>query len=267
MLDALRGGFPVYTRSFGTGPEPALLLHCALAHSKIWSPLATRLSDRLTMVAPDMPGHGCSAPWDGRSDLQGQVTAIARDCLGDGGHVIGHSFGATVALRLAMEMPEKVHSLTLIEPVLFAASRESDEAAFQTYLDTSRGFGTALEQEDWATAAAEFIRIWGDGRPWTELSEKERSQFSAQMPFIRETEPCLVEDSNGLLAAGRPEAIRCPTRLIRGAESEPVIAAIHATLARRIPGANDSVVPGAGHMVPITHPDAVAALIDDLITG
>lgn len=261
------GGFPVYTRSFGTGPEPALLLHCALAHSKIWTPLATRLTDRLSMIAPDMPGHGRSAPWDGRSDLHDQVTAIARDCLGDGGHVIGHSFGATVALRLALEVPEKVHSLTLIEPVLFAAARESDEAVFQTYLDTSRGFGRALEQEDWVTAAADFIEIWGDGRPWAALSDKERAQFAAQMPIIRETEPCLVEDANGLLSAGRPEAIRCRTRLIRGARSEPVIAAIHATLARRIPGAIDNVVAGAGHMVPITHPDAVAALIDDLIAG
>lgn len=267
MLDNLRGGFPVFTRSFGTGPKPALLLHCALAHSKIWTPLATRLSDRLSMIAPDMPGHGRSAPWDGRSDLHDQVTAIARDCLGDGGHVIGHSFGATVALRLAMEVPDKVHSLSLIEPVLFAAARESDEAVFQRYLDNSRGFATALEQEDWVSAAADFIDIWGDGRPWDALTEKERTLFSAQMPFIRDTEPCVTEDANGLLAAGRPEAIRCPTQLIRGAHSEPVIAAIHATLARRIPGAVDTVVAGAGHMVPITHPDAVAALIDGLITG
>ncbi|MFA8384979.1 MAG: alpha/beta fold hydrolase [Pelagibaca sp.] len=267
MLDDLRGGFPVYIRSFGTGPEPALLLHCALAHSKIWTPLASRLTDRLSMIAPDMPGHGRSAPCDGRSDLHDQVTAIARDCLGDGGHVIGHSFGATVALRLAMEVPDRVHSLTLIEPVLFAAARESDEAVFQSYLDASRGFGAALEHEDWVTAAADFIAIWGDGRPWTTLSEKERAQFVAQMPFIRETEPCLVEDANGLLADGRPEAIRCPTQLIRGAQSEPVIAAIHATLGRRIPGAVDTVIAGAGHMVPITHPDAVAALIDDLIAG
>ncbi|MCR9109038.1 alpha/beta hydrolase [Marivita sp. XM-24bin2] len=267
MLDNVRGGFPVYTRSFGHGLQSGLLLHCALAHSKVWAPLATHLSDELTMIAPDMPGHGRSAAWDQRSDLHDQVTAIALDCLRDGGHVIGHSFGATVALRLAIEAPERVHSLTLIEPVLFAAARESDETVFQNYLDTSRGFGAALDQEDWAKAAADFIRVWGDGRPWGDLSEKEQTLFSAQMPFIRETEPCLVDDANDLLSGGRPESIQCPTQLIRGAESEPVIAAIHATLARRIPQASDAVVAGAGHMVPITHPEQVAALVKPLIIG
>ena len=267
MLDNLRGGFPVYTRGFGHGPQKALLLHCALAHSKVWTPLAMRLSEELTMIAPDMPGHGRSAAWDQRSDLHDQVTAIALDCLADGGHVIGHSFGATVALRLAIEAPDKVQSLTLIEPVLFAAARESDVYVFQTYLDASQEFGAALEQGDWAKGAADFISIWGDGRTWDELGEKERTLLSSQMPFIRETEPCLVADANGLLSEGRPEAIQCPTQLIRGAESEPVIAAIHATLAKKIPNAFDAVVAGAGHMVPITHPEQVAALVKPLITG
>lgn len=267
MFDDVKGRFPVFVRSFGAGQEPALLLHCALAHSKAWTPLASRLSDSLTMIAPDMPGHGRSAPWDKRSDLHDQVSAIAKDCLGDEGHVIGHSFGATVALRLAMECPEKVRSLTLIEPVLFAAAQESDEAVFLAYLDKSKNFGEALAQQDWAKASAEFIGIWGDGRPWSSLNEKEQTQFCSQMPFIEETEPCLVEDANGLLTPGRLEGITCKTQMIRGSESEPVIAAIHATLARRIPGAVDAVVEGAGHMVPITHPDTVATLIEKVIAG
>lgn len=267
MLDEIKGGFPVFTRSFGKGPEPALLLHCALAHSKIWTPLASCLSDRLSMTAPDMPGHGRSAPWDNRRDLHDQVTAIAKACLGKGGHVIGHSFGATVALRLAMEEPDKVRSLTLIEPVLFAAAKESDLRVFRRYLETSQGFGAALAQGDWAVAAADFIGIWGDGRPWDTLSEKEQSVFCTQMPFIHETEPCLIEDANGLLTEGRPESIRCPTRLIRGSETEPVIAAIHKTLECRIPQAIDVVVEGAGHMVPLSHPDKVAEVVEEMITG
>ncbi len=267
MLDEMKGGFPVFTRRFGEGSKPAVLLHCALAHSKVWTPLALRLSSELSMLAPDMPGHGRSALWDRRSDLHDQVSAIAKDCLGAGGHVIGHSFGATVALRLAMEEPDKVQSLTLIEPVLFAAARESDMAVFDRYIETSQGFGAALDQEDWAAAAADFIGIWGDGRPWETLSEKERTGFCTQMPFIAETEPCLVDDANGLLVAGRLEAIRCPTRLIRGAKSEPVIEAIHATLSRRIPNAIDRVVDEAGHMVPITHPEDVASIIAEIIHG
>lgn len=267
MPHDMRGRFPVYTRIFGNGPDRAVLLHCALAHSGIWKPVTARLSDRLTMIAPDMPGHGRSADWDRRADLHDQVTAIALDCIGVGGHVIGHSFGATVALRLALEAPEKVHSLTLIEPVLFAAARHSDEAVFLDYLARSRPFGEALQSEDWATAAADFIRIWGDGRPWAELSEKEQRLFAAQMPFIQDTEPCLVEDAIGLLSEGRLEGIACPTCLIRGERTEPVIRAIHATLAGRIPNAVDHQIDGAGHMLPVTHPDAVAHLIAGVLNA
>ena len=214
-----------------------------------------------------MPGHGRSAGWNPRTDLHDQVTEMARDCLGNGGHVIGHSFGATVALRLAMDVPDKVYSLTLIEPVLFAAARESDIRAFDRYIETSERFGTALRTQDWATAAAEFIRVWGDGRTWQDLSEKEQVLFSAQMPFIHATEPCLIADANGLLTPGRLEGITCPTRLIRGSVTEPVIRAIHETLARRIPRAVDRIVGGAGHMVPITHPDDVARIVSEIIEG
>lgn len=267
MLDEVKAGFPVFTRSFGTGPQPAVLLHCALAHSGAWTPLAARLSDDLSMIAPDMPSHGRSAAWDHRSDLHDQVTAIARECLGAGGHVIGHSFGATVALRLAMETPEAVRSLTLIEPVFFAAARESDPDVFQAYHETSRGFGAALVETDWVSAAAAFFTVWGDGRPWNALSEKEQTAFCTKMPFIAETEPCLFEDDKTLLEPGRLERITCQTRLIRGSKTEPVIEAIHRTLERRIPNAVDVIVDGAGHMVPITHPDQVARIIAGIISG
>lgn len=265
MPEGQRAGFPVYWRDFGTGPDTALLLHCALAHSKAWGPLAERLSDRLAMTAPDMPGHGRSAAWDGRCAIHDQVTEIARYMIGAGGHVIGHSFGATVALRLALEDPGKVRSLTLIEPVLFAAAGQSTPSVLKDYVTSSEAFGAALAAEDWATAAADFIRIWGDGRAWPDLSDRERTMFASQMPFIRETEPFLLHDTAGLLTEGRLETIACPTLLIRGQRTEPVITAIHATLERRIPGAVDVVIEGAGHMVPIKHPDSVARHIRSLL--
>ena len=265
MRDDTEGAAQIYVRDFGSGPNKALLLHCALAHSKIWTAVAVELSDHLTMVAPDMPGHGRSAPWGQSSDLHDFVTSVALENLGSGGHVIGHSFGATVALRLAMEEPEKVHSLTLIEPVLFAAAGESDPAVLQAYIDAGQSFSAALQQGAWITAAADFIAKWGGGRDWSQLGEKEQALFASQMPFIHETEPCLLYDANGLLTPGRMEAIRCPTRLIRGADSEPVIAAIHATLARRIPNAQDVVIPKASHMLPVTHPTLVADQIRSLL--
>ncbi|MFP7672082.1 alpha/beta fold hydrolase [Marivita sp. S0852] len=256
-----RGGFPVYERSFGHGDERAVLLHCALAHSKSWARLAALLSERLTMLAPDMPGHGRSAAWDHRCDIHDQVTAIAKDCLENGGHLIGHSFGATVALRVAMENPDAVYSLILIEPVLFAAAKQSDPLVFQEYTREQAVLGQALKRGDWETAAKEFTRVWGAGPSWDSLTEKERMMFTSQMPLIRETEDTLLHDLAGLLRPGRLERIACPTLLISGGATNPVIPAIHHTLARRCPRAQSVVIPKAGHMAPITHPQPVASAI------
>ena len=57
------------------------------------------------------------------------------------------------------------------------------------------------------------------------------------------------------------EAIDAPVLLISGAESPPVIHAIAGALAGRLPDVGRANVPGAGHMLPITHPDEVAGLI------
>ena len=60
-----RAGFPVHWTTMGAeGSAPTLALHCALAHSGAWQALVQALRDRLSVVAPDLPGHGRSADWD-----------------------------------------------------------------------------------------------------------------------------------------------------------------------------------------------------------
>lgn len=257
MPSGLRAGFPTHWRTFGDGPENGLLLHCALAHSGAWRGVASTLSARLSMLAPDMPGHGKSADWDQRCDLHDQITKISLDCLGSGGHVIGHSFGAMIALRLAIEAPEKVHSLTLIEPVLFAAAKP-EPSIFEQYVQKAAVFDAAMQRGDWAASAEAFAAVWGGGSDWGTLPVKGKDDLASRMHFIRETEPCLFDDSANLLGAGRCERVSCPTLLIRGADTEPVIGAIHRTLAKRINAATDVVIPNAGHMVPLTHSELVA---------
>ena len=108
------------TRSFGEGPRRALAIHCSPAHSGSVTGLMGALSDQLTAIAYDLPSHGKSSDWDGTGDLHDVATNMGRALLTEPMDLIGHSFGATVAMRLGMEHPELVRSLTMIEPVYFA---------------------------------------------------------------------------------------------------------------------------------------------------
>jgi pimeloyl-ACP methyl ester carboxylesterase len=261
MPEGTRAGHPVHWRSFGTGPESALLLHCALAHSGAWTGVAEALSDRLTATAPDMPGHGRSGDWDGVRDVHDLVTDIAESFLGPRTHLVGHSFGATVALRLAETYPERVATLTLIEPVLFAAARDEAPDLFEANLDAGAPAARHAADGDWDAAARAFTGRWGGGPDWTSLPDAARARMAAQMPQVMATGDVLNEDSKGLLAPDATAAVRAPVMLVRGGDSPPILGAIHRGLAARLPVVEDVVVPGAGHMVPISHPDAVAGAI------
>lgn len=71
------------------------------------------------LVVPDRPGHGRS-PDPGRPDDAALDGALVASLIGDGAHLVGHSFGGCVALAAAARDPSKVRSLTLIEPAMAA---------------------------------------------------------------------------------------------------------------------------------------------------
>ncbi len=69
------------------------------------------------LIVPDRPGHG-ESPNPGRPDDAEADGAWVAELLGDGAHLVGHSFGGLVALAATALRPEAVKSLTLIEPAL-----------------------------------------------------------------------------------------------------------------------------------------------------
>lgn len=259
MPRADKAGFETYWTTFWQGPRAALMLHCSLAHSASWGGMARALSGALCMVAFDMPGHGRNAAWDARGEIQDVTTRIAASFLDGPTDIIGHSFGATVALRLAVERPDLVRSLILYEPVFFGVAladhpemRAPHEAEMAMY---SQGMATG----DYHRAAEGFIRVWGDGRDWADIPEAVRASMAAQMPQIEAATPALYDDVGAMLASGALERITAPTLLLEGSRSPAIIAAINEGLAARLGRVERSVIIGAGHMGPITHPDQVSA--------
>jgi len=249
-------------RVWGDGPRAVLALHCSLAHSGAWAGLAGHLKG-VTLTAPDLPGHGSAPDWDGRTELHGLATrdalavAEALVCV----DLIGHSFGATVALRMALERPELIRSLVLIEPVLFAAARAAGDPAFAAFRAGHLGFAEALSAGRFPEAAAMFHAVWGGGGALQDLPARQRQYIVDRIPLVGAQDDVLLGDAAGLLTYMRLESLGIPVLLMEGAQSPPIIDAIQGELARRLSQVSRVVVPGAGHMVPITHPAEVAAAV------
>jgi pimeloyl-ACP methyl ester carboxylesterase len=257
-------------RVMGRGAQQGLALHCSLAHSGAWRGVAAGLPG-LTITAPDLLGHGRSSAWDGRSDFHSAATrqamALRAQIGSESLHLIGHSSGATIALRMALEDPDGIASLTLIEPVLFAAARAADSATFAADEAQHSAYAEALRANDRATAAAEFQKIWGAGQAFETLSDAEQTYITDRIGLIAAQQTTLREDAAGLLTYGRLESLGIPTLLINGENGPPVIDAIHTELARRLPQVTRATVPRAGHMAPITHAPACAGLIGDFLAS
>ena len=149
MPRAARAGYDTHWTTFGQGPRAALAMHCSLSHSGSWGGIARHVSGALTLTAFDMPGHGRSAPWQGEGEIQEETAKIAASfCESGARDLIGHSFGATVALRLAVTRPELVRSLTLIEPVFFAVAFADDPTAKARFDVTMADYACATDAGD-----------------------------------------------------------------------------------------------------------------------
>lgn len=262
MPEDMAGGLRAWWTETGQGPERALLIHCSLAHSGVWAGLADRLGDLYTMRAFDLPGHGKSGDWDGVTHYQEQARDMALDLMDAAPmHLIGHSFGATVALRIAVEQPARVRSLVLIEPVCFGAAYAEDPSARDLVNNTNREYRAAMDRGDHETAARIFVTDWGVGRKWEDMHPGQRAEMTRRMPMIDAIRDVNYGDAGGVLEPGALEGVTCPVLLIAGATSPAIIGKTNAALARRLPDARTIAVAGAGHMAPITHPSETAAEI------
>jgi lipase len=243
------------------GPEdapPVFLLHCTLAHGGAWKRMARHVSDRFRLIAPDMVGHGQGPEGDRSRDFHDQATEHALGCLPDGTfHLFGHSFGATVALRIAIERPERVRSLTLFEPVLFAAA--PDGPARRANAETLGTIERLATAGDRLGAARHFLSVWGSGEDIDRLPPGDAARLADQMWMIPAQRASLHEDSAFLLP--RLGNVRCPVLLLQGAESPPVIGQILDGLDAGLGETRRASIEAAGHMAPITHARQVAAVV------
>ncbi len=213
-------------------------------------------------ISIELPGHGDAEYWDRSRDYSDQALEIALDRLPrEPVPLIGHSYGAVLALRIAIERPGRVSSLVMIEPPFFAALRGS--YSFDKIQRDMSPFAQKMADGQAASATKHFVELWGDGTRWNDIEERARRGFINQIDLILASNVFLWDDPAGLLSPERLEGLEIPVTLVEGSGSHSVMPKIVDAIGRRIPDAEGITVPDAMHMVAVTHPASVAEAIRD----
>ena len=164
--------------------RPIGLIHCALAHGGVWRRFVEELGPGYLPILIELPGHGEAPDWDHSRDYSDQALELALDTLpAQPVPLIGHSYGAALALRLAVERPSRVSSLVLIEPVFFAAAKGS--WAFDKVVRDHDPFVRKLAEGSNAMAAKAFTSVWDNETPWADIPQKQKDYLMSRIPLVK----------------------------------------------------------------------------------
>jgi haloacetate dehalogenase len=263
-------------RHGGEGP-PIVLLHGHPRTHATWHKVASRLAPQFTVVCPDLRGYGQSTMPQTRTDhSQSSKRAMAKDILGLMRHlghlrfgVVGHDRGSAVAYRLALDHPEAVTKLAVLDCIPIGEHLARANARFaqawwhwfffgQTEKPAERFIST--DPEAWYLNSPEHMGAEAHDDLWQALRNPDVvhgmvEDYRAGLTVDRE-----ADDADQ--AAGR--RIRCPV-LVEWSTRDDMeelygdVVAIWRTWADEVHG----IPLDSGHHVAEEAPDALAAALLD----
>ena len=222
----------------GTGPR-VVLVHGSIVDARRTWHRQLELADEWELCIPNRPGFAASPPLT-RGNFEVEAPLMA-ELLGDGAHLVGHSYGAVIALLAAAARPEAVRSLTVSEPGSLRL------AAGNPAVDTVIAQGEELYRRRGEVTPREFVQLFRAGvhsaretpdplPEWLErgarLVMEERPPWEADVPI------------EALAAAPFP-------KLVISGDHSPAFEAVCDVLAERI-GGERAVIRGRDHTIPST---------------
>lgn len=268
MNDAVLEGINI--RSAGKDGAPVILVHCSSSHSGQFKPYFEALSGTFRVFAPDLHGYGRSKPlprdqqpWF--SHDTGALRALIDHLGPERVHLVGHSLGAATAFMTARMCPDRVASLTLIEPVLFYLLEEAGNPLVAEGYRTAAHVSGYVRLKRPEMAARFFVEFWSGEGAWDALSEETQSYIIATVDRVADDWAGMLAGLPGQVSIGDCEALSMPVQLICGGATRASARAIMMLLKSALPGAEYHEISGAAHMAAVTDPGLFLPLIRDYL--
>jgi pimeloyl-ACP methyl ester carboxylesterase len=248
----------------GTG-EAVLLIHGALV-ADAFVPLMREpaLADRYRLIRYRRRGHGGSDPVSGVCSLaqQAQDAAALMTALGvERTHVVGHSGGGAIAVQLAIDAPDLVHTLVVLEPAIMAPDVIAsfvEGAAPVREAYRSGDVAKALDLWMSAVSAADWRSVVANTAPGAaELAAKDAPTFfELELPTL----------SEWVFDRDQTRRLTQPILYVLGGESGPLFEAGRQHFRSLMPHTEEVVVPGVNHLMQVRDPKLVAAPIVEFLS-
>jgi pimeloyl-ACP methyl ester carboxylesterase len=248
----------------GSGPV-VLLVHSSVSGARQWRRLVDSLKDEFRVRAVNLYGYGKTPPWPNDApqslDDQARLLETALPPNAETFCLVGHSFGGSVAMKLAARLSGRVSKLVLLETNPFYLLKQSGRTdAFAEAMELRNCIKKFGSRGDWATAAEQFADYWGGKGTWETMSAERRDTFAdALKPNYFEWD-AVMDETTPVEEWGR--LLPRSTLLVSDPNTVLPIREITAILRRACPEWKYQEIAEGGHMAPLTHPDLVNPLVE-----
>jgi pimeloyl-ACP methyl ester carboxylesterase len=257
-------GCTLAVRISGCG-SPIVLVHGSLDDHRSWQRVTPYLSHHYQVVCYDRRGHGHSTCPQGQGTInqdREDLAALLRALDLEAPLVVGHSYGASIALLLGAHSPELTGGLLIHEPPLFTVLLDDERTrplAEQASQHLHRAAALITQG-----SIEEGVRFFVDNAAfgpstWDTLFTPEIRQI-----YITHADTWLDQSRDPERLSVRPELLaNYPHRIMisHGDAGPPAYGPITEILAATIPTANRHIIRDAGHAPHLSHPEEFAALI------
>jgi pimeloyl-ACP methyl ester carboxylesterase len=266
-------GRPLNYMQVGNGPV-LLLIHGIAGILENWQAVTEPLARQYTVVAPDLPGHGGSAPSAGDYSLGAFATGL-RDLLVALGHeratLVGHSLGGGIAMQFAYQFPEITERLVLVSsgglgPEVSALLRAAALPGADQFIAVTAALGNTIGSKVARGLGILGLRASTDvavvaGGYASLVDRDRRTAFLATLHGVIGTGGQRVHAGDRLyLAEGMP------VQIIWG-ERDPIIPVQHARNAHEaMPGSQLEIFKGVGHLPQLEAPGHFIAVLERFLT-
>jgi pimeloyl-ACP methyl ester carboxylesterase len=245
--------------------EPVLLVHGSHIADSYLPIMAESGLASYRLIRYRRRGFAGSVPHGEAFSIEQQAAdalAVLRHLGASRAHVVGHSYGGTTAIQLALDAPNVIGSLVLLEPALLmvpSAEKFSHDYVFPAVEKYQSGdaagavdiFGRGVGGPEWK---AQVARTVPGGLEQAEADA--RTFFEIELPALADWQ----------FDATRAANIPQPILLVLGSESAPMFQEAKDLIHTWFPQAEAHVVPGATHLLQMQSPGDVAEGISGFLS-